>query len=210
MSVDIGPRMGPVQQPSDTVVEGVGELGDGKNGVESGQALSRISLQTNGTKDRGGEERPKARGRSAGGRPRREGLTPLQHRGISALLTYSTITVAAAEIGVHPRTISRWLKERRFRAEYVRQANELQLELWHQMLAERGEAWGRFQHLMRGDDERIALRATTWLLDRMLSVPAIIRRDAVGEEESGIYLSPRLRALLDEVDAIDLRGDAPE
>ena len=72
--------------------------------------------------------------RAAAGRPPREELTPPQLRAIKALLTLPTTVAAAEEIGVHPRTISRWSKEPAFRAEYLGQMSELQIELWRQML----------------------------------------------------------------------------
>ncbi len=138
------------------------------------------------------------------GRPPREELSAQQLRGISALLCQSTMAAAAKEIGVHPRTISRWFKERAFRAEYLSQMTELQLELWRQMLDVRSEVWNRFLELIRSPDERIALRATTWFLDQMLSVPRMLsnvspENDAALEPET----PPQLRALLHEVEAID-------
>lgn len=106
-----------------------------------------------------------------GGRPPREDLTPQQLRGIHALLTQPPMAAAAAEIDAHPRTISRWMKERAFRAEYLAQMTELRAELWRQMLAVRNEVWNRYLELMRSNDEKVALRATTWFLDKVLSVP---------------------------------------
>ncbi len=142
----------------------------------------------------------------AGGRPPREELTPQQLWGIAALLTQPTIAAAAKEIEVHPRTISRWFREPAFMAEYVTQIRELQLELWSQMLRVRSEVWGRFLELMRSPDERVALRATTWFLEKLLSTPAILERVAVGDDEAEPDIPPRVRALLQRVDAIE-RGD---
>jgi hypothetical protein len=47
---------------------------------------------------------------AVGGRPPRNDLTPLQLRGLNALLTQPTIVAAADEIEVSPRTLSRWFK----------------------------------------------------------------------------------------------------
>lgn len=131
--------------------------------------------------------------RARGGRPRRDDVTTIQHRGITALLTQPSMAAAAAEIGVHPRSLSRWFEEPAFAAEYEAQASELQQELWRRMLGVRGEVWDRFLELVRSKDERVALRATTWLLGRMLSQPPV-RRAAGDEEERAI--PPRLRELL--------------
>jgi hypothetical protein len=142
---------------------------------------------------------------SGGGRPPHEVLTPQQVRGIAAVLSRPTIASAAKEIRVHPRTISRWFDEPAFIAEYVSQASELQLQLWNQMLGVRNEVWSRFLELMRGPDERIALRASMWALDKLLSVPAILNKIAIGDEAVEPDIPPRVRALLEQVDTE--RGD---
>ena len=144
---------------------------------------------------------------SSGGRPPRDEVTPQQLRGIAAVLSQPTIASAAKEIGVHPRTISRWFMEPAFIAEYVSQAGELQLELWSQMLGVRNDVWSRFLELMRSPDERIALRASTWALDRLLSVPAILNKIALEDEDLQPGIPPRVRALLERVDAEAGDGD---
>ncbi len=143
--------------------------------------------------------------KGSGGRPPHDAVTAQQLRGIAAVLARPTIAAAAKEIGVHPRTISRWFDEPAFIAEYVSQASELQLQLWSQMLGVRNEVWNRFLELMRSPDERIALRASTWALDRLLSVPAILTKIAIGDEGVQPDIPPRVRALLEQVDAE--RGD---
>jgi len=59
---------------------------------------------------------------------------------------------------------------------------------------------------MRSTDERIALRATTWFLDRMLSAPVILSQIAGEDDEIDPDISPRLRTFLDSAEAIE-RGD---
>lgn len=163
------------------------EKAAGNGNGQSKPGAPKTELEVAERKERASE--PTTRG--AGGRPPREELTPPQLRGMKALLTQPTMVAAAEEIGVHPRTISRWSKEPAFRAEYLGQMTELQMELWRQMLAVKSEVWNRFLELMRSTDERIALRATTWFLDRMLSVPVILSQIA-GED--------------DEIDPISLLG----
>jgi len=139
----------------------------------------------------------------ATGRPPREELSALQLAGIHALLTQPTIVAAAAEIEVHPRTISRWMKERSFRAEYLRQMTELQAELWRQMLSVRNEVWTRYLELMRSNDEKVALRATTWFLDKVLSVPPMLGQISFEDDDLDPHTSPSLRSLLAETEAIE-------
>ena len=47
-----------------------------------------------------------------------EGLTPIQERGILALVSEPTIVRAATAIGVNERTIRRWLEDLRFKKVY--------------------------------------------------------------------------------------------
>lgn len=138
-----------------------------------------------------------------GGRPSRQELTPLQLRGIHALLTQPTMSAAADELGVHPRTISRWLKDGTFRREYREAMTELQAELWHQMLAVRGEGWNRFLELLRSSNDRIRLRATTWYLDKILSVPAMLGQLALEDDVLDLNTSPSLRSFLEEAEAVE-------
>lgn len=135
-----------------------------------------------------------------GGRPRREGLTPLQLRGINALLMQPTAAGAAREVGVSPETISRWLGERQFSGEYLRQLNKMQVELWGQMLAVRSDVFDRFRELIQGDP-KYALRACLWFLDRMLSVPAIVAHTPARDEDE-VAIPPEARALLERLKAV--------
>lgn len=142
----------------------------------------------------------------AGGRPPREELTPPQIRGLHALMTHPTTASAAAEIGVHPRTMSRWLEsDPKFRAAFFAQMNELQLGLWKDMLSVRGAAWTRFTELLNSEDPRIALRAATWLLGQLLSVPPMVAR-LNAEETSGAAVPPRLLTFLQEAEPDDEEG----
>lgn len=185
--------------------EGTGVMEEEKTGGNrKGQAKPReakAEIETAERKEPAAESSPRAEA----GRPPREELTPPQLRAIKALLTLPTTVAAAEEIGVHPRTISRWSKEPAFRAEYLGQMSELQIELWRQMLGVRSEAWNRFLELMRSTNEQVALRATTWFLDRVLSIPAIVSQIALEDDGVEPDASPRLRALLDEAVASGAR-----
>ena len=114
------------------------------------------------------------------GRPPREELSALELRGIRALIEQRTIVAAAAAIGVHPRTLSRWLRTPTFRTEFLAQLGEMQLAGWQDMHGLREEARDRFRQLLRSKDERIALRACCWLFERLLAPPpmALIQQDA--------------------------------
>lgn len=140
--------------------------------------------------------------RSGRGRPPRDDLTALQLRAISAIMTQPTMAAAAKQVGVHPRTMSRYFREPAFRKEYLDQMTELQLELWRQMLSVRQEGWLRFLELLRSKDERIALRASSWFLDRLLSAPPMLRRFET-DEGPNPAVPPRLRAFLEDAELAD-------
>lgn len=143
--------------------------------------------------------RPKREGNSREGtRAPGEDLTPQQLRGINALLSQPSIKAGADEIGVHPRTISRWLREPAFHAQYVAEMVHLQHELWRGMLRLRNDAWDRFRQLLESPDERIALRASTWALNQIMSVPAILNQTTIAVDAPAI--PPALWAFLEQVD----------
>lgn len=137
------------------------------------------------------------------GRPPREELSAQQLAGIHALLTKPTIVAAAEEIDVHPRTISRWMKERSFRAEYQGQVRELQAEVWRQMLSVRNEVWTRYLELMRSNDEKVALRATTWFLEKVLSVPPMVGQFSLEDDDLYPHATASLRTFLVKADAVE-------
>jgi hypothetical protein len=164
----------------------------------SGASKPTTTSSTAGIEESPGKERlVRSSPPAKKGRPQREELSPTQLRGIKALLTQPTIVAAASEIGVTPRTVSRWFKEPAFAKEYRDQITALQMELWNQMLAVRSEAWTVFLGLMRSSNERIALRASTWALDRMLSVPAILSQGVFGDDRAPANVPPGLEAFLE-------------
>jgi hypothetical protein len=63
------------------------------------------------------------------------------------------------------------------------------------MVGVRQEVWNRFLELLRSEDERIALKATTWYLDRLLSVPGIVQRLGSPNDQDPV-IPPSLHALL--------------
>lgn len=128
------------------------------------------------------------------GRPPREEITKEQLRGIDALMRNPTTRSAAAEIKVHPRTISRWLREPAFGAEYDSRVKELQLELQNAMFAARDEVWDRFLHLTRSEDLRVSLTAATSLLKMLLARPVV--HAPVRDEGDGAHLDAVPAALV--------------
>jgi hypothetical protein len=145
--------------------------------------------------------------RSVHGRPASTELDARQLQAIALYITNPNKAAVAAEIGVAPKSVSRWFQSPVFVAEYQRQLGDVQLELWAQMVAAKNEAWQRFKKLMADSDPRISLRATTWFLDRFLSSPGFLARSAAGESSIGADLERRERELLELVGALG-PGDA--
>ena len=54
-----------------------------------------------------------------------EQLTPKQHQAVSALLSCKTVDAAAVAVGVHIRTLFRWLAEPAFRTALSAAESEL-------------------------------------------------------------------------------------
>lgn len=54
-----------------------------------------------------------------------DGLTPLQHKAVLALLEKPTVAEAAKSAGVHRATLYKWLREERFQAVYHGARREL-------------------------------------------------------------------------------------
>jgi hypothetical protein len=176
---------------------------------------------------RGSQEREQAKGRkpsssgettsrkpeeprvahSGRGRPASSELDARQLQAIALYITNPNKTVVAAEIGVAPKSVTRWFQNPVFVAEYQRQLGDVQFELWAQMVAVKNDAWERFKDLMADSDARISLRATTWFLDRFLSSPGFLSRSAVRESGIGADLERRERELLELVAALG-RADA--
>ena len=174
-------------------------------GKPNGQAQTGTGMNVGAAGDQA-EPNSEPTSLTATGRPPGEEFTPLQLAGIHALLTQPTMAAAGKEIGVSARTINRWSKQRAFRAEYLGQMTELQAELWRQMLSVRTEVWNRFLELMRNNDEKVALRAATWYLDKVLSVPPMLGQMALQDDDLDPNTPPSLRSLLEVTEAVE-RGN---
>ncbi|MDQ3661190.1 MAG: hypothetical protein M3454_09070 [Actinomycetota bacterium] len=51
----------------------------------------------------------------------------------------------------------------------------------------RNEVWNRYLELMRSNDEKVALRATTWFLDKVLSVPPMLGKFSLEDVDLDQY-----------------------
>ena len=107
------------------------------------------------------------------GRPARTVVEPRQMIAIGLLMEGKTQKAVGEELGVDEKTISRWLREPAVKLEFGQQLAASSAEMWAQMIAQRAEVWATFRKLLQSQDERIALRAATWYLSRVMSLTSM-------------------------------------
>ena len=99
-------------------------------------------------------------------------LRPLQARFIDAYVTLGDVPAAARFIGVDRSTGWRWLQLPAVRHELAGRMRErgrrMQMALFERELA----AFAALDLLLASTDERVRLRATTWVLDHALKLAA--------------------------------------
>jgi hypothetical protein len=110
---------------------------------------------------------------------------------------------------LEPRTLSRWFQDPVFIAEYRRQLGDVQMELWIRLVATKDLAWERLISLMTESEPAVALRATTWLLNHLLSSPRFLDRSAALQTGITADLESRELELLERAGAILRGGAAP-
>jgi hypothetical protein len=146
-------------------------------------------------------------GQSGRGRPTRTELDARQIRAIAFYLEDPNKARVAEKIGVAPKTVSRWFQEPMFVAEYRRQLGDAQVELWTRLIATKDLAWERLILLMTRSEPAVSLRATTWLLNHVLSSTMSLDRSAA--QQTGITADLEGRELeLLELAGVVLRGGA--
>jgi hypothetical protein len=147
--------------------------------------------------------------RSARGRPQSNELDARQLLAISLYLAEPNKTKVAEQIGVAPKTLSRWFRNPAFAFEYSRQLDEVRVELWTQLVATKDLAWERLVLLMTRSEPAVALRATTWLLNQLLSSPRFLDRSAAIQTGITADLEGRELELLELAGVVLGGGAAP-
>ena len=144
---------------------------------------------------------------SGRGRPPSNELDARKLQAINYYLSDPNKANVAEKLGVTPKTVSRWFQDPVFVAEYNRQLDDIRLDLWAQMNAAKDEAWARLMILLRVAPPPISLRATTWLIDRLLSPPKFLDRSEAPQTGIAESLEARERELLELLGVLG-RGDA--
>lgn len=97
-------------------------------------------------------------------------LSARQARAVVALLTASSLTVAAKQAGVGERTLRRWLKDATFRTAYRETSQRFLQEATGRLRAAAGEAVDTLRHALRDERPANRIRAATVLLDVAVKV----------------------------------------
>jgi hypothetical protein len=117
------------------------------------------------------------------------GGDPRKLRAIYLLLACHTQADAAEAVGVDPKTVGRWLQEPDMKHEFAVQLTALSAEMWARLLAQIDAVLAVFLKLLNSDDPRVALRAATWYLDKVLG---LLQLSSVLESGPSVPLPPAL------------------
>ncbi len=104
-----------------------------------------------------------------GRRPRTE-PEPRQIVAVGLMMAGMSRKQIAERLKVDEKTVGRWLHEPAVKRELAAQLTAISAETWSRVTLLASEAWGVFEALLNSPDERIRFRASTWYLDRVLSV----------------------------------------
>lgn len=177
----------------------------GRGSKEQGQAeAGKVSSPSEATS---GQPGGPAIARPGRGRPPSSELDARKLQAIAFYLLDPNKAKVAERVGVAPKTLSRWFQDPMFIAEYRRQLSDVQVELWTRLIATKDLAWERLILLMTRSEPAVSLRATTWLLNHVLSSPRFLDRSAA--QQTGITADLEGRELeLLELAGVVLRGGA--
>jgi molybdenum-dependent DNA-binding transcriptional regulator ModE len=128
-----------------------------------------------------------------------QALSPKDARLLEVYLATGSLPEAARQIGVARTTAWRRANQPLFQEELTRRSDELRRGADAALLARQDAAWAAIDRSLASTDERIRIRAATWLLERVMAggperrdqAPTIVDRE-LEEVERALLL--RLQA----------------
>jgi ACT domain-containing protein len=97
-----------------------------------------------------------------------QNLTKKQLKAIPSILGARSITEGVKKAGISKTTFYDWLKNPEFKAEFVRQRQELVDLALHELKTSASEAVGVLRGLLKAEGENIRLRTAQAILDNVL------------------------------------------
>src|SRR3989338_9710460 len=99
---------------------------------------------------------------------KKEGLTNLQQKAIPIILSSRTITEGVKKAGVKRETFYLWLKNPEFKAEFIRQRQEIIDLALHELKTSASEAVTVLRELLKAEGEGVRLRTAQAILENVL------------------------------------------
>jgi len=98
---------------------------------------------------------------------KKEGLTNLQQKAIPIILSSRTITEGVKKAGVKRETFYLWLKNPEFKAEFIRQRQEIIDLALHELKTSASEAVTVLRELLKAEGEGVRLRTALGILEHI-------------------------------------------
>lgn len=95
-------------------------------------------------------------------------LTKNQLKAIPIILEARTITEGVKKAGISKATFYEWLKNHEFKAEFVRQRQEIVDHALHELKTSTGDAVNVLKELLKANAENVRLRTAQAILDNVL------------------------------------------
>ena len=98
---------------------------------------------------------------------RETGLTPLQEKAVSLLVTGQNFTEVAINLNIDRGTLYNWFEKITFKAYYNRLCSEVKANVQNNLLGLYSDAMKAIETSLKSDNETIKLKAAVWLLEKL-------------------------------------------
>jgi DNA-binding CsgD family transcriptional regulator len=98
---------------------------------------------------------------------RETGLTPLQEKAVSLLVTGENFTEVAINLNIDRGTLYNWFEKITFKAYYNRLCSEVKTNVQNNLFGLYSDAMKAIETSLKSDNETIKLKAAFWLLEKL-------------------------------------------